>query len=72
MTTHTAKNLNNAITRMLLATTCTNDEYMAIVGKLDKLTALALRQPERPARTNDNKKLELDTIMNGTKWGDDR
>ena len=72
MTMHKAKNLNNAITRLLLASTMTNAEYMKVVGKLDALTALALRQPERPVRTSDNKKLELDTIMNGTKWGDDR
>lgn len=50
MTTHRAKALNNSITRLLLATTCTNDEYMAIVRKLDELTALALRAAERPQR----------------------
>ena len=64
--------LNNQILMVLRRSSIDNDELMEITGKLDKLTALALRQPERPARTNDNKKLELDTIMNGTKWGDDR
>lgn len=67
--------LNNAILRLLLASKITNDEYMAIVRKLDALTALALRTPERPVRTTSAKlspELEHDTIMFGTKWGDDR
>lgn len=64
---------NNRILSVLRTSTITNDELMSITRHLDKLTALALRAADRPARFDHlSPELQHDTIMNGTKWTDDR
>lgn len=43
-----------------------NDDLQGIVHDLDAITSLALRAAHKPINC------ELDTIMNGTKWLDDK